>query len=198
MSLQFQGKTIDLEKCRLTHRALQFRHPIQVMRIVPVDMPQVQIRPVRDAALRQVQPAVARMQKLHQRLDAVKQALRRIRDNEDAGLADLETIGLVGNGLLVGIERLPRRHTAGAHFETDHHPATRCRAQTETRLQLIDKRLGRHIARRHARAAIHRPRGTESYIAIAQFHLLRFGEHGVAPRPEARHRFGLRRHREES
>ena len=60
VAFQLQDESVDLEKRGLTYSALQFRQALQVMRIVPIDMPQVKVRPVRDAALRQVHPSVAR------------------------------------------------------------------------------------------------------------------------------------------
>ena len=52
MSIQLDHKSVDLVKRRLPQIALQLIHVFKMMVIVPVDMPQLQVRPVDDAALR--------------------------------------------------------------------------------------------------------------------------------------------------
>src|ERR1700722_5517770 len=51
---ELQDEAVDLEERGLADGTLQFRQALQVMRIVPINMPQVKVGPICDAALRQV------------------------------------------------------------------------------------------------------------------------------------------------
>ena len=53
MSLQLQRETVDLEKCGLADRLLQCLRPIEMVRVIPIDLAKLQVGPILDAAFGQ-------------------------------------------------------------------------------------------------------------------------------------------------
>src|ERR1051325_5988347 len=50
VALELDHEAVDLEEGGLTNRALQLVEPIEMMRVVPVELPQTEIGPVDNAA----------------------------------------------------------------------------------------------------------------------------------------------------
>ena len=72
VSLQLNGKPVDLEKSRLPQRRFENVQVLQMMRIVPIDDPQPQIGPILNLSLREPETAIPPREQLEEALHAVK------------------------------------------------------------------------------------------------------------------------------
>ena len=110
MALQLEREAVDLEKCSLPQRVLQSLHAIEVVRIVPVNLPGLQIGPVLDVTFWQQQRAMRRLDQLHQCDRAIEQAGRRVGHDGHAVAAQINLVSLLGQTLLVAILRRANGH----------------------------------------------------------------------------------------
>src|SRR5436305_14030003 len=72
MTLQLQRETVELEECSLANRFLQRFGPIEMVRVIPVDLSELQVGPVLYMALGQPKSAVPRLKQLDKSLDAIE------------------------------------------------------------------------------------------------------------------------------
>src|SRR5712692_721532 len=107
MPLELERNTVDLVKRRLAESGLQHRQAIQVVRIVPVDLPQLQIRPIRDPARWKLERAIAGLYELRQGRHSVKKSGSAIGSELDARRGKVDAIGLFGEPRAVAVERRP-------------------------------------------------------------------------------------------
>src|SRR5579872_2497160 len=101
---QLEEKAVDLVEGALPNRPLEFLHAVEMVRIVPVDLPLPQIRPVHDFAFRQPRFTDVGTEQLDQRFDTVEQSSARVSSNRYAIRRELDPVSLLGEGGFVAID----------------------------------------------------------------------------------------------
>src|SRR3954464_1679415 len=126
-----------------------------MMGVVPIDMAQVQIRPVRYPSSRHIQPGSLNADQLYQRLRAIEEAFGSVGGNRDRRIVDLEPVRLRDNRLLVRVRRASGNNAPGTHSETNLRSAAQ--SHTVARRQFLAQRLGRNIVLCYTRPEVERP-----------------------------------------
>jgi hypothetical protein len=102
---QLEDKSVELVKRRLLDGVAERLGPVQVVSVVPVDLPAVQVGPVHNLALGQSQRSIVlRGDQLEQRLHTVEKPGGRIGGDGDKAGSQFQTVGLCGDGRLVGVQ----------------------------------------------------------------------------------------------
>src|SRR6476646_7491804 len=91
-----------------------------MMRIIPVDLPQLEVGPVLDSAFREPERASARLDELHECLDAIEQPHGGIGSDRDAASRKVDPVRLIGDGFLVPILRGADGYRTGCNLEAQH------------------------------------------------------------------------------
>src|SRR5262245_50768018 len=120
VSLQLENKSVELVKRRLLDRVAERLGPVQMVRIVPVDLPPLQVGPVHYLALGNSQGSIVlRGDTLEQRLYPVEEAGTRVCSDGHATGSQFQTIGLTDDRVLISVQRLADRNRPGRNRQRD-------------------------------------------------------------------------------
>jgi len=123
---------------------------------------------------------------VQQRLYAIKESGWGIGRDRDGRGAQVDLVRLFGDGLLVGVQRVPDADRSRREHQRDRTVVRRPRrCDMKPRTQSLAQADGSSILGGNA-LALDAPAGAEAEVATRQGHALRRGQHGVTASPERR------------
>jgi len=195
MALQFDRESVDLVESCVAHSRLEHIQMFQVMRVVPVDNAQFEVRPVFDLALREPKASTLWFEQLNEGLHAIKQAGQAVRCDADRIRRDRELVGLLRKSVFIPVSAVRNGYGIGSDGEIQYTlrtPAAWPRQHDPvTGFEFVPETLDRHVVRRNARPHAETPIGSKTNVAVLQLHPLRHRQHRVATRVEWRSGFSI-------
>ena len=179
VAFELKGEAVQLVEGGLPDGLAQDLGTVEVVGVIPINLAQPQVRPVHDTAFGQVDGAVARPGELEQGLDAVEEPGGGVGGDGDGFRGQVDLVGLRGDGLLVGVERVAYGNRAGDEREGDGSLPAAGEFDAEARGETFVQADSGDIAGGNVRQ-FEAPAGAETEIAGGERDALRFGQHGIA------------------
>ncbi len=173
MAFELDREAVDLEEGRLADGALEFGQAVEMVSVVPVNMPLRQIGPIDDLPNREPQRPVSNAQQLNQRLHRVEQPGGRVGGQFNPPAADPKRVGLLRDGSPVGGSGRAGSDGPGPDLKTDYRSARRRWGQTEAFLQVAGQALERGIGGIDACSRLQGKRLSENNTPSLQRNFLR-------------------------